>query len=77
MIEKEKANHIIAKAADFALAASKKGYNVRDRLFDYAYGYFAGSDATYDEVYNLILRAVYTVEAVLEDLWKEKLDNER
>ena len=72
MIEKEKANHIIAKAADLMLEKSAEGYNIKSRLFDYAYGYFAGSKATYEEVYDLITRAVYTVEAALEELWKEK-----
>ena len=77
MIEKEKANHIIAKAADFSLEKVKNGYNIKEQFLDYAYGYFSGSDASFEEVYILVLRAVFNVEAVLEDLWKEKLDNER
>lgn len=75
MIAKEEANHIISKAADIALLKAKNPGiqgTLRELLYDYCYYYFEGSNATFKEIYDLILRAIINVEVVLEELKEEK-----
>lgn len=41
------------------------------RLYDFAFGLFAGDDVTYEEVYISIRRAVLTVTGIMEEVANE------